>query len=475
MGREADWSVVSSSRHAAVQAPPSSHTTRADGGASRSPLSRPGRSRNRETSDAPSSGRRWQKLFVLFIASAGIAPDFAQTVSMDRRAFVEGAANVYPPLVTATSSTAAWSLLLVCVVLAIAAVIARPSRLLGPIPLALAPCVWLATTSFLREQPLSPSLVTAAAVILAVWALGIEISDLVVLAYVAAAVAAFTLAGFLLFPSRVLFYNLSGTASDASILGIALVSGPFTHPNTLGLFLALGLPFTNLVSNRAVRTALIVLILIALVLSSSRTALLGAAAWLLLIVVLALPAWRATRALLGLVAALALAAIVALPLATTDPDAFTQRGAIWMYNLRAVGDDWITGLGFDWYADNRATITADLSSAAGHGHSVFITNLIEGGIVLVLLMAAMGAVAWRRSRSMPRVQGGVALAFLLTFVVQSSTETIFRFSGPDPYLAVSLLPIVVILLMPVEVTVTDRAPSSISRQGRRPTWATARR
>ena len=66
-----------------------------------------------------------------------------------------------------------------------------------------------------------------------------------------------------------------------------------------------------------------------------------------------------------------LAVVFILPLRTTDPNAFTRRGAIWIGSLAQAHHDVFFGQGPNWYSD-IAQFDNDLGNQASSGRRVLV-------------------------------------------------------------------------------------------------------
>lgn len=310
--------------------------------------------------------------------------------------------------------------------------------------LAIAPGLVLAGNELAHgRSPTLGLLLTAAAGALLV-SVRVKVPDLVLLGYLGALVAAASVVAFFLIPSKVLISGGTNTF-DKSLTGAPLLAGIFTHSNTFGMFLALALPFVFLARRWPVRLVLLAAIAWAMVLSSSRTALVGAGV-VLVALMLARILPRSAFAPVAVVGfAASVFAVFWLPFTEKDPEAYTYRGSIWIFDRQQLGDHWVFGLGAHWFADNYARLKAVLSSAASHAHNVALTTLMQGGAVVLTAWGVLLVVAFFATLRRPSArERGVGVAFLLGFVVMGATETPFGLVGWGPLSASALIPLFVL-------------------------------
>ena len=169
-----------------------------------------------------------------------------------------------------------------------------------------------------------------------------------------------------------------------NFIGTFLLAGGYGHANSLGLASALVIGFIAIFSNMRARILAIAIAAAGLVWSGSRTALFAAAVLAIFSIVRQSPiikekAANAFALFLGILC-------IALPLLTSDFEAFTRRGRIWIVSLEQLGDSFWLGLGPDWY-DFQSLYATDLGSQASSGHNLFVHLLTTGGLGLVLVIA----------------------------------------------------------------------------------------
>ncbi|MFG6279929.1 O-antigen ligase family protein [Microbacterium sp. 5K110] len=402
----------------------------------------------RETAVAPSAGPTGlvdspvaRRLMVLVLAVYSLLGPLIETVLTDRAHYKEGA-TATNPVVAAIDE--AGSIVVPVIAAAAVLLVVLFARVSGPsLLLVVAPGLVLAANEFVHGRtPTFGLLLTAAAGALLV-SVRVKPADLAVLGYAGAAVAAGSIVAMYAAPAAVVISGGTGTF-DKSLTGAPLLAGIFSHSNTFGMFLALSMPCIFLVRRPLVRWTLLAVVVWALVLSSSRTALVGAGV-MLAIVVLSRLLPRTGFVVVGTIGAVgALIAVVRIPFTETDPEAFTSRGAIWIYNREALGDHGLFGLGAHWYADNYAVLRKVLSSAASHAHNLVLTTLVIGGAIVLVAWLAVIVAALRGAATDPVRSSSVAgIAFIVGLLAMGATETPFPLVGWGPLSASALVPLFV--------------------------------
>lgn len=379
---------------------------------------------------------------VLLVCAYSLASPIVETVVSDRHHYVEGKTST---VALAATLDGLGAIVVPVIAVATTFLAALLWRVTAPsLLLVVAPGLALAANELAHGRPPTLGLLITAAVGALLVSVRVKLPDLALAGYLGAVVAAGSIAAFYLAPSKVL---ISGgvNAFDKSLTGAPLLAGIFTHSNTFGMFLALALPFVFLARRWPVRLLLLAVMAWALLLSSSRTALVGAAV-VLAVLVLARILPRAAFAPVVIVGfAVSLFAVFWLPFSETDPEAYTYRGSIWIFDRQQLGDHWLFGLGAHWFADNYDLLRSVLSSAASHAHNLALTTLIQGGAIVLgawvlLLVVALFATLRRPSAR----QRGVGVAFLLGLLAMGATETPFGLVGWGPLSASALIPLFVL-------------------------------
>lgn len=401
--------------------------------------------RPRLASGERSAGARTAaSVLLLLLWLACVSGPVAQTLTMSRRVAVEG---VKTPIAQAVVD--AWNVafylpaVIAGIVLIFRFVFVRND--LAPLVVLVLPWIWIVVNEYTRGGRISPQILLPIGVAVTFWAIQVRVVDLKLYALLTAVLAAVSMV--LTWSAPTLMYMPQGfdAASDKSLTGLPLLAGFFSHPNSNGLFLLLALPLTHLFSRWYLRLTTAAVILTAIVWSSSRTALFGAAVWLVVMLLAVLLRTSLRRALSVVLVGL-VAAIIVVPLITTDPEAYTARGAIWQFNLAQLHGttQWLVGLGHTWYTDNYDMLRDALSTAAGHGHNVFVTYAVTGGLILVALIVVVLLNAARIAARLPRREHVAAMAFLCVLAAASITESAWRTEAPDTLFASMIVPLFVI-------------------------------
>ena len=233
----------------------------------------------------------------------------------------------------------------------------------------------------------------------AIWMLRPRIAQLQALGYVVGVTVVASLLVGIVLPSHGIQRNAVGAfvAEDKQILPWGLLVGIFSDANSLGQFIALGLPAVMLIRARGWRIVIALCCLFALAWSSSRGSMYAVA--LAIVVYLVVSRTRAhSRAFVAfLLVSIAFAAVCILPLITHDPAAFTNRGYIWLAVQGAWAQNPLFGYGSAWFWVIGSS-SASLGPTWFHAHNQFLQLLVTGGVVLavlvgVLIVAAMTGAA----------------------------------------------------------------------------------
>lgn len=354
----------------------------------------------------PRAGRRFDPLLALIIAAAAwaVVPGYLQLQFGIRPG--AGLGNV--EVTTPSATLAKGALLYLVYALSAAAVlgsIVRRVRSQAWLLIYLAPWLALTISSFAATRSFTVTSLIYLAIGTAVLDHPDKMRLLKAVGVLTAWVAAISI--LMTFTTSNAVFSQAQVPDAKAIIGSTLLNGPFYHPNTLGLVLALGFPWAFLIQRRAWRRFSLVLILFALVWSASRTSLLAvmvglvvAGLWLLFRRVS-----RQTGLLVGLPLIALYVAVIpigAILVATARPDSFSARGVIWDASLALFREKPVLGWGSDIYVSIEQTRSA-IGSLAFHGHNMFVNTLTVAGIVgvvaLVLLYFKILAKSWRFGNS----------------------------------------------------------------------------
>lgn len=393
----------------------------------------------------------------LLVGAWAVVPKVLQTLTAAKyRVRVDQDAP--PPTAATLLATDVLTLALLgfCVLVVLDALRRNPRRDLLGLVLLLAPWAWVEVRGYTLGGRPSVSDLVYPAVVVAVWLVRPGLRHLRLLGYVAGAVAVVSVVIAVLVPDAGVFRSSDGSVidQDKEILPFGVLVGIFTHGNTLGQFLLMGLPLVALVPRRGTRAVLLAVSAFALVWSAARSTIAGAFAIAVVVAVLSLlpHGRRSTPYRLATWGAFALVAV--LPFVTSDPDAFTRRGAIWANSLGYWRQHPWVGNGADFYTTIART-TADLGGTVYHGHNEMVQLLVTGGVVLAVLVGLLLLATIHRATD-ERTGGTLGLAILLALAGASLLEVSLQFDDGSVFDPVLLLPLATLLVG--EPLGSDRPP-----------------
>ncbi len=423
------------------------HLSRESGSTDNSHGLSPGRTAGRSATDRETVHDRWAALLIVTMAVWVVLPRLIQSVTAPKYASSVGVET--PPLsaLAALSSTVlALALAGLCLLIVLdIAKDSRPGRL-GGLAVMLAPWIYLSMRDiFVDNQPDRASIMYPL-VVGTLWLLRPRIEVLRYLGYVVGAAAAISIALALVLPSKGLLTSSSGglITESKAIIPSGILVGFLTHGNSLGQFLALGLPFVAVVPHRRLRWLLLAITAYALLWTAARS-MLGAVVIGIVAVAVTAAMDRASRRWVAPVVTLVpFVAGGVLPFLVTNPSAFTNRGLIWATSL-----DWwhrspVTGLGSDWYA--RVGQTSErLAASVFNGHNQLVHLLVTGGILLAVMVALLLVVAAVRSGEIAASGRLVAVGYLGTLAGACLLEKAFAIVDNAPMMPVVVVPLTVLI------------------------------
>ncbi|MGF3055981.1 O-antigen ligase family protein [Microbacterium sp. YY-01] len=270
------------------------------------------------------------------------------------------------------------------------------------------------------------SAITVISVGLAIWSLNIS-QDF--LRYIGAAAA---LIVFICLMMAVSTDRAWQTEEEKGILFDDVLAGPFSQMNVLGIALSVTLPYVSLLKSLTLRLFFVPGGIIVLLLSSSRTSIIAfaAAAVIMLVCASGLPA-ALKKLTFWLLIVIGVTVVVALPLTTTDREAFTRRGNIWINALEYAEGSKLLGRGLRVFGIN-GELYAHTHSAAAHGHNMLVHYFLTSGLLGVLVIGVMLYLVARNAGTListvPAMSASVVvLVFLGMTEVPLRLET---FDGP---------------------------------------------
>lgn len=221
-----------------------------------------------------------------------------------------------------------------------------------------------------------------------------------------------------------------GVVTDKALLFPDLLAGPYSYNNLLGLALVMCVPALLTVRHWTAAAIGFVLITVAILWTSSRTAVIalvaGAVVMALsyLITSTKLRKWLASILLLGLAAAPVAVALVG----KNHANSFSERGFLWSTILADVSDSPWFGLGRGYF-EPESPLVGEIGHYVSHGHNFFITVLATTGWVGVVAVAALlgylflVCVSWLPRTPVP----------LILVAVMMATATLETPSGAFPF------------------------------------------
>lgn len=268
---------------------------------------------------------------------------------------------------------------------------------------------------------------------LTIWSIQPQLEDLRLLGIAGMVIVAISLA---LLPSGKAWMPAADIVlQEKAIIGTQLLAGPFGQSNVLGMALGVTMPFVFLFRRVGTRLAAFGLMGFFLVLTGSRSTLVGIAGALVIALVMACVRDRLLSGIIGLLGAGALLALgMWVPLTTNDPQAFTQRGSIWMISRATWGtstESLLFGQGLGYYGIGGHFALFDHGSPTYHGHNELVSTMTTSGLVsLAAFLTIIGTALFGAFRFRGR---GRRTAFFAILVLLgcSIAETPLRIDAID--------------------------------------------
>lgn len=285
--------------------------------------------------------------------------------------------------------------------------------------------VFFALRYFQAGQMLA-SLLILVAFSAAIWSIGLYLEDLTVLGILGVLIALLSM-GMSIFTPLAWQNNVEKSLLDTS----AVLAGPFSQMNVLGMTLVALFPFTGLFRKKSMTLLGGAIMLVAVILSSSRSSGIAFLVGLLCTVLMLVFTTSSMRKLLfTLIAVVTMTVTIWLPFAATDPKIFTNRGAIWMGAVRYFKDSWLFGH-YDVFGF-RGRLINEIGSLVSHGHNLAIHYLAMTGIVgffAILIVLAPAIATCFKTLSMTAVPA-TALVTLLSLGMSELPLRTDSFDGP---------------------------------------------
>ena len=283
-------------------------------------------------------------------------------------------------------------------------------------------------------------------IVIAVWVLRPPIRKLVILGYLGAVLAVISILMGVFLKSKGLYHATNGdlVPLDKKILPWGILVGPLTSENNLGQVLVLGLPLIGLAPSRLVRYGVIIVTAYALVWTSSRSSLAALAVGGVIAVALQVPGRKLRQIIAAVLLMAAGLVMIAIPISTSVGSDWSNRGYIWIASLRTWSQHRFFGLGSQFY-ESLAKYEEGLGGQAFHGHNTFVQMVVMGGAVCLVLVAAMAVVSLGSAVRWVGRGVNVPAVLLGTFFVSATLEWSFGFYDRDFLLAVTVLPMAMVL------------------------------
>jgi hypothetical protein len=390
---------------------------------------------------------RWAELLIVAVAVWIVVPRVIQSLTASKHLANIGVDS--PPL-TGPAYLASSGLELAVIGLCVFIVFdvakdAHPGPV-GALALMLVPWVYLtARDMFTGLDPAKASYIYPLIAAL-LWLLRPRIEVLRYLGYVAGVSAVISIAIAVVLPSRGILLSSTGelVGQGKEIFSSGILIGFLTHGNTLGQFLALGLPFIGMVPRRWLRWALFAVTAFALIWTAARS-ILGAVLIGLLAVAISAALDPITRRWLMPVVAMVPFVIGGIvPFLVSNPHTFANRGLVWAVSFTWWHQSVLTGNGSLWYG--RVGKTSDeVAASVGNGHNQLVHLLVTGGVVLAVIVFAQVIVAAVKVGEMAAAGRLVPVAYLGTLAGACVLEKAFAIVDNTPMLLVTVVPLTVLI------------------------------
>ena len=266
--------------------------------------------------------------------------------------------------------------------------------------------------------------------VLVLWSIRPKIRDLRVIGIFGTLVA---LGSFALIPSgKAWMLRADFALVEKALVGQDLLGGIFPQSNIMGLAMAACAPFALLMKRRLVGVVSFLIMAGALLLTSSRTSLIGFGIALAVAIVALLFRRPKSVSMVHGIAAVGMGiGTIVLPLVTKDWHAFTDRGGIWSLSRQEwkSPEQFLLGNGLEFYGLG-STFARKFGSPSYHGHNEFVTILTMSGAVTVCVFIVVMIIAFRGA-SYASVGRRPALFALLSLLGISIAETPLRIDTVD--------------------------------------------
>ena len=372
--------------------------------------------------------RRYEYAFPLLIVTAiglVVVPDLITYLTVEHEPILPpGEATTSSDLPVAQLASLGGSALLLALSAAVVFLRGRPNRdITGVLMLLLA--VNLPYLLSPKLPPLAdfPKILLANVFVLALWKVGAPVAGLKWLPMTVAAIAVYALIGGLIIPE----YAMYNTASEKDIIPGWELAGPFGHANVLGMYCALALALTPLITERRWRLLTGSILALTIVATASRTALIAA----LFVTLWWLLCWFRSKTSIRLagtvLVTICATAMFVFPFVNWDPDAFTDRAYVWAESLKVWQQSPVVGMGVNWFLDDAQALGNIAKWAfVGTGHNLVVDTLVKSGLIGLVVLVPLFLAATASARSLTVTSQQIAcFGFLMAFFVGATTEAIW--------------------------------------------------
>ena len=261
-------------------------------------------------------------------------------------------------------------------------------------------------------------------VVVALSSITIRREDLTILAHCGALVAAISLTLAVASESAWMYGTLESDRTKG-ILTSGVLAGPYHQMNSLGMTLAIALPFAALIRRTQVRWFYFGLIIFTLLLSASRTAIIAVCLAGTVGLFVRLIGSNKGKRLAYLLSAIGIASIsIVLPWVVNDPDKFTRRGEIWLESRFAIGESPFIGWGFNAFGSG-SLVSDRLGKSIFAAHNLFLHYFVIGGLLGIMIILLF--LAWVAARVLSLEPFDPVLSsFVLIILVLTIAEMPFQ-------------------------------------------------
>jgi O-antigen ligase len=375
-------------------------------------------------SDITAPRNPWLGLLLTIGWAYGVIPS-ALAITQTGRSRIDVSITSGPVGAAALVGQALWlSFLLVAAVAIFRHARARPATSLGSLLIFLAPWMVVQLAAFIARESVDKSALMYPLAAMGVWLMSPSLKQLKPVAILTALTCASSIFLGLMLPD---LGNVAppATGDKASLSG--LLAGVYSHPNTLGMAIALGFPMVVLLDRQRNRILIGGLLLFAAGMAASRTTMFALVIELILLLALRRGSRTKVRFLVVVLAALG-AVIVYLPLSATDSSSYSERGGIWVASLAFWQQSPWWGLGPNFYRSIAGTEN-DFGYLAFHGHNLFVHFLTTTGIVGTCVVIIFLGYQSRTAITYAKAGNPLPGAFIAGFLALSWLELATDFRG----------------------------------------------